>query len=445
MGNQNPFHLGWFTGNGVGMYGWNVPFGQADGREFFKPDFWRDIARMLDRACFDLFIWEDSSYIPNNYGGTHDIYLKNGIFTPKHDPAPYVPLLAEATEHIGIALTIPTSEYPPYLAARLLNTLDHLSDGRVAWNIVTGSNHLSAMNYGHEGHLEHDERYAVADEYVDLVSRLFGSWDADAVVMDKATGTVTDPTKVRPIDYEGRYLRSRGPLNSMPSPQHRPVYIQAGGSNAGRDFAAKHAEVIINNDWSVPVMKSFVDDIHARMAKFGRKPSDVKILFMLNPLIAETQEDADVAYEAMKDAAYRVDPALRLAQMSAKAGIDFSQFDLDAPLPELQTNGHQATLANFLRGGGVGIDRSKTLRELVQTSGRANSSLDIIGTPDAVAAQMGDVMAEVGGDGYLISSPRVTRRYVTEVVDGLVPALQRQGLSRTGFAGTTLRDSLMEF
>ncbi|HWK20277.1 MAG TPA: NtaA/DmoA family FMN-dependent monooxygenase [Microbacteriaceae bacterium] len=445
MSNQNPFHLGWFTGNGVGMYGWNVPFGQADGREFFRPDFWRDIARTLDRACFDLFIWEDSSYMPNNYGGTHDIYLKNGLYTPKHDPAPYVPLLAAATEHIGIALTIPTSEYPPYLAARLLNTLDHLSDGRVAWNIVTGSNNLSVQNFGEAGQLPHDERYAVADEYVDLVSQLFHSWEHDAVVMDKATGTVMDPSKVHPILYEGKYLKSRGPLNSMPSPQHRPVYIQAGGSNAGRDFAAKHAEVIINNDRSIPVMKSFVDDIHARMAKFGRKPSDVKILFMLNPTIGETDEDARRAFERTIANAQKGDFSVRLAAISAKAGIDFSQFDMDEPLPELTTNGHQAILANFLRAGGVEIDRTKPLRELVESGIRGNTSLDIVGSPDSIAAQMGEAMAEIGGDGFLFSSQKVTRRYVYEIADGLVPALQARGLARTGFSHTTLRDNLFEF
>jgi FMN-dependent oxidoreductase (nitrilotriacetate monooxygenase family) len=445
MSTDGPFHLGWFTGNGVGMYGWNVPWGASDARDFFRPDFWRDIVRALERAKFDIFIIEDSTYVPNNYGDSHDLYLRHGLHTPKPDPAPYVPLLAEATAHIGITLTGTTTEYPPYLLARLISTLDFLSDGRVGWNMVTGSNNLSGQNYGLDALPEHDQRYAMAQEYVEVVTQLLASWEPGSLILDRDAGVVADPDKVRPIDYAGTYYRSRGPLNGLPSPQGRPVYVQAGGSPAGRDFAARNADVVINNDRSIPVMKAYADDIRARLVEHGRKPDDCKILFMLSPFLAETQEEAQLIYQRSLDSARQADPALRLASISAKAMVDFSQFDLDEPLPELHTNGHQATLKNFLRAGGAEVDGTRTLREMIAASVHGNSSLDVIGTPDAVAAQMGEVMAEVGGDGYLLSSPKVTRRYVAEITDGLVPALQKRGLSRTEYSATTLRGNMFAF
>lgn len=439
-----PFHLGWFNGNGVGVYGWNSPWGVKDAREFYDPDYWIDFVRMLEKGCFDLFIFEDSSYVPSTYGGSHDIYVRNAMFTPKLDPAPYVPLIARATKNIGVICTCSTAEYPPYLLARMMNTLDHISNGRVGWNIVTGSNNLSAQNYGDDTHMNHDERYAMTDEYVELVSKLWGSWDPDALVVED--GVFADGGKVHEINFEGKYLRSRGPLNSHASPQGKPVFLQAGGSPAGRDFAAKNADAIVANPRGIDTMKEYTEDIRKRTVAHGRKESDVKLMFMLNPIIAETESEAQAIYERMQASGMAANPHIRLAGISAKSGIDFSQYDMDSPLPELTTNGHQATLEDFLRAGGPEIDRDKTLRQIIKESGsRGNTSLDIVGTPDSVAAQMGEAMEEIGADGYLLTHTKLTRRYTAELVDGLVPALQKRGLMREGYSHATLRENLLEF
>jgi FMN-dependent oxidoreductase (nitrilotriacetate monooxygenase family) len=276
-------------------------------------------------------------------------------------------------------------------------------------------------------------------EYVDLVIKLWESWDPDAVVRDRETGVYADHRKVRTIDFEGKYYKSRGPLNTVRSPQGRPVLCQAGASPKGREFAAKYADTIIAAAAGPAQMKEYRDDIRARMEANGRDPDDCKVLFIISPVVADTEEEA-------KDKRRRwfTDPnyiEYHLTEISSITEIDFAQFDLDEPLPALTTNGERGALAQFTARG-----EGKTLREMV--SGVApGEAVDLVGTPDQVAERMGDVMEEVGGDGFLITSPvmRLNRRYIVEITDGLVPALQRRGLARSQYAFEQFRDNLREF
>jgi FMN-dependent oxidoreductase (nitrilotriacetate monooxygenase family) len=304
---------------------------------------------------------------------------------------------------------------------------------------VTGSSDFAAQNFGLDKLPEHDTRYDMADEYIDLVTRLWDSWEPGAMVADRASGILTDHRKVHTIDFVGEHYRSRGPLNSGPCPQGRPVIAQAGGSDRGKTFAAKHADTIVAHVKGVDQMKAYRDDVRAKMVACGRDPDSCKLLFLVAPILGETTDEAQRrAQQRLARASQNLD--IRLAQLGWSTNIDFSTFDLDAPVGELTTNGHQQSLAQFLRKAG-----KRTLREAITTYGTTGMSVDLVGTPDQVAGQMGEVMEEVGGDGFLFSMPNVNRRTIAEITDGLVPALQQRGLVRRAYGSQHLRDNLLEF
>jgi FMN-dependent oxidoreductase (nitrilotriacetate monooxygenase family) len=427
------FHLGWFL-NFVAD-AWNDTWGSEG--EPWTGEFYIEMARDLERAGFDYMILEDKLMVSDAYGSSMEFDLKHGI-APKHDPAPLATLLADCTSRLGIVATMSSSFYPPWMLARLSSTIDHLARGRFGWNIVTSGEDRAAQNFGLEKLYEHDERYEMADEYLDLVCQLWDSWEPDAVVKDRERGVYVDYTKVHKIDFEGKYYKSRGPLNTVRSPQGRPVLVQAGASPKGRNFAAKYADSIIAVGTGAAQMKSYRDDIRTLMEGHGRKPDDCKVLFLVSPVVGDTDEEARAKKQRWTNDPYFIEYAL--AEISSITEIDFSQFDLDKPLPDVTTNGERGSLEHFVQKGS-----GKTLRELVASG--LSESVDLCGTPDTVADAMGEIMEEVGGDGFLITSPvmRLNRRYITEITDGLVPALQRRGLTRSDYTFDQFRDNLLEF
>ncbi len=330
------FHFGWFVGKGYSVHGWNQPWTGAIASDWMEPDIYMDLARALERACFDCLIIEDGSFIADAYQASPEWYLRNAFAVPKSDPMPLVPLLGYVTKSLGIVATITTSFYPPYLAARLGATLDHLTHGRVGLNVVTAHNDRSAQNYGLDRHYEHDLRYEMADEWMQVVNRLWASWEPDAIVANQETGVFADHSKIHPIHFEGRFYKSRGPLNTAPGPQRRPVICQAGGSPAGRAFAAKHADLIIAKARSVAAAKSYRADISRLMATHGRAPSDCKVMFSTSIVIGDTMQEAREK-RARAAAALPDTIDVKLAAMSFLSGIDCSKFELDAPLPELRS------------------------------------------------------------------------------------------------------------
>ncbi len=432
---KRPFHLAWFLSQGYGPKSWRTDWPGSDIRRWMMPDLFVELARAMERACFDYLIIEDSSNVPYTYQGAHDTYLKYAASTPKLDPAVLVPYLAQATENLGIVPTLSVSEYPPYLLARLVNSLDHVTEGRIGWNCVTGSNDGAAQNYGRDKHYPHDERYDIADEFADVVTRLWEAWEPDAVVLDRDAPMFADGTKVHPIHHEGKYFRCRGPINAPRSPQGRVPICQAGGSPRGQLFASRWADTIITEGGgSVEKMKEYRDNVRRQAAEFGRNPDDIKVLFLAQPIIDVSMEAARERVR-MKEVESEQHIDLQLSGMSRLTGIDFSKFDLDSPLPELTTNGHQSSLAKWI---------GKTPRSIVKTYGR-KAGIDFTGTADHVAGMMQEVMEEVGGDGFLLFNSYFDRRYVIEVCDGLVPELQRRGLTRKAYAHRHLRDNLLEF
>lgn len=434
---SKPFHLGWFLGFSPDE--WNEPF--ANGGSPWDGKFYVEMARALERACFDFMMVEDTLMVSEAYGHSRDVYLKHALMAPKHDPAPLCALMTAATEHLGVVITMSTMAFAPFQLARLASTLDSLSDGRFGWNIVTTGENQSAQNFGMDELPPREVRYEMADEYVELVRQLFASWDADAVIMDREKGVYADASKIRTVDFVGKYYKSRGPLNTVRSPQGRPVFFQAGGSPRGRDFAAKNADVVVAVGNGPEGMRKYRDDLRARAARQGRDPDSIKIVFCITPVLGETEEEARAKHARMINSDRFIEQSL--AFIAGVTDIDFSQFSLDEPLPKLTTNGEQGSLDKFAQWGS-----GKTLRQLViEASGGLVSSVELIGTPDQLAERMGEVMEEVGGDGFLITSPslRMSRRYIVEVTDGLVPALQRRGLMRTAYTKKLLRDTIFEF
>ncbi len=436
---SKPFHLAWFL-QGSSVQAWGEPWTGHIGTNWMQPELFLNMARALERACFDYILLEDSSYVGESFQGSTEIYLKNGLAVPRQDPSVVAALMTAVTKHIGIVPTFGTFAYPPYLLARLMATLDQVSDGRAGWNAVTGSSDYAAMNFGMNGMPEHDLRYEMADEYVEIVTRLWESWEPGAIIADRHSGVLVDPARVHAVNYEGKFYKTRGPLNSGPCPQGRPVIAQAGGSPRGKAFAARFADTIVASVKGTDGMRAYRDDIRRLMAAAGRNPDHCKVLYLVNPILGETMEEAE-ARKQIRLARNRERVEVRLAFLGKVTNIDFGRFDLDKPLPEdVTTNGHQQTLDQFRRRAA-----GRSIRETVASEGLGEQSVELVGTPDFVAARMGEVMEEVGGDGFLFSMPNVNRRTLAEIEDGLVPALQDRGLMRTGYEHRHFRDNLLAF
>ena len=257
-----PFHLAWFLSQGYGPKSWRSDFPGSDVSRWMMPDLFVDLAQGMERACFDYMIIEDSSNMPYTYKGSprHLSAIRRVDAQARPGRAGAVSR-RRRPRHLGLVPTLSVTEYPPYLLARLVNSLDHTTEGRVGWNCVTGCNDGAAQNYGHDKHRPHDERYDVADEFADIVTRLWEAWEPDAVVLDRETPMFADGSKVHPINHAGKYFKVRGPLNAPRSPQGRVPICQAGGSPRGLEFASRWADTIITEGGgSAASMKAYRDD-----------------------------------------------------------------------------------------------------------------------------------------------------------------------------------------
>lgn len=432
-----PFHLGFFTAFAPDE--WTGPMA-AGGGDFWTGEFYVELARDLERAKFDFILFEDAIAIPDTYAGSRDVYLKHAFVAPKHDPVPLTAVIGAHTRRLGVAATMSTTWNLPYSVARLSATIDSMTGGRFGWNLVTTAGAGIAENFGLESYPGHDERYEIAHETVEIAKGLWHSWEADAVVRDYATGTYAAAAKVHEINYKGRHSSSRGPLNTIRSPQGWPVLIQAGSSAAGLDFAAKHAECIVATARGLEAMKAMRDDIRARVAGYGRDPDSCKVLFLVTPIVGWTDEEARARHRSLLESERsQLDV---LARVSGWTGHDLSAYDLDKPLPVIETEASRGILERLAQWGS-----GKTLRECVIEMGFSHDSIDLIGSAETVAGEMCDAMDAVGGDGFLIEAPgfQPSRWFAASITDALVPALQRRGRVRGEYTGTTFRENLLAF
>ncbi|MCC8978120.1 LLM class flavin-dependent oxidoreductase [Bradyrhizobium acaciae] len=414
--------------------GWRHP--KADG-DLLSARYYQNIGRLLEEGRFDLLFIADIVAIPDTLGGSLDSQLRYGALGAlRLDPLVVLSVIAGATRHLGLGATISTTYTQPYGLARALATLDHISGGRAAWNIVTSFQEAEARNFGLTEQLSRDERYDRADEFLEVTTKLWNSWQDDALVRDREAPLFADPAKVRAINHVGKWFNVRGPLNVSRPPQGRPVFIQAGASARGRDFAARWAEIVFVTPGLIDVAVEFRNDLRARAVRFGRDPDTLKVLPGVVPVIADTESHAKALHDELYGLSH---PEAGLSTLSYHLGVDLSLFPQDQVLPENLNvpgvEGHYREVSELTRRSGL------SLAELGQRYGAGRTTSGFTGTPGSVADRMQEWFEAGACDGFMLQIPYLPGG-VEDVVHQLVPELQRRGLFRTEYGGTTLRDSL---
>ena len=403
-------------------------------RDYHRIEPWIELARLLERGGFDALFLADVIGAYDLYRGGPETAIREAVQIPANDPAPLIPAMAMATEHLGFAFTSSVLQVPPFTFARHASTLDHLTGGRIAWNIVTSYLPNAGENLGLGGLPPHDERYARAEEYLEVAYKLWeGSWEEDAVLRDTARGVYADPAKIHPIDHAGEYYEVKGPHLAEPSPQRTPLLFQAGSSERGREFAATHAECVFMFAAmrGLENARGVVRDICARAARRGRAPEDILFFQGVTPVVGGTEAEAE-ARAAEYVAQSSVDGGL--VHMSGSVGVDLGAIDLDTPLESLETDAIQGVVRGVIESA---PDKSLTFRDLVRS--RASGQF-LTGTPEQIADTF-QAWHEAGVDGFNIVYA-VTPGTFADFVEGVVPELRRRGLVQSGYAPGTLREKL---
>ncbi|MDX6357311.1 MAG: hypothetical protein QOH37_365 [Nocardioidaceae bacterium] len=408
---------------------WRHPDSSAE--RTFDVSFYQEIARKAEDAKLDAIFFAD---IPAQ--------IANSPHRASHglEPLTLLAAIAGATEKIGLIATASTTFNEPYNLARYFSSVDHISGGRAGWNIVTTYNQAAARNFGLDDVPSDDERYARAQEFVDVTTQLWDSWEDDSLLVDREAGYFYDPAKVHAIDHAGRYFRVQGPLTAPRSPQGRPVYVQAGSSNTGRAFAARNAEAIFTAHQTIEDAQAFYADIKTRAQGFGRRPEHVLVLPGISPFLGETEQEAEELYHYFNSLTV---PAYGLAQLEKLVGVSVADLDLDERVPlgifgqagnVLDNNrSRKQVVANI-------VEREQpTLRELLHRLAGARGHNVVHGTPVQVADIITDWFENGAADGFNVmppSYPSLLDAFTSQVV----PILQERGLFRTEYDGSTLRD-----
>lgn len=395
-------------------------------------DTWVELARMLERGRFDTLFFADVIGTYDVYRGGLDTAVREATQFPNNDPAVLIPALAHATEHLGFAFTGSILQEHPFAFARKVSTLDHLTKGRVAWNIVTSFQSSAGRNFGFDTQVPHDERYVWADEYMDVVYKLWeGSWEDGAVLGDRAGGVYADPSKVHRIDHVGDRYRVAGPHMCEPSPLRTPVLFQAGSSEAGRSFAARHAEGTFILAPNPLAARTNIDDVRARATAAGRRPEDISFFQGLSFVVGSTEEEA-----RRKNA--EIDEMLSveglLTHMSGNIGVDLSAVDLDKPLHELRTEVAHGAVRGLIESA---PDKTMTFADLA----RLMVTTRAVGTPEQIADEL-ERWGKAGVDGFnvtYVTTPGTFEDFIQHVV----PVLQERGLMRREYTPGTLREKLL--
>jgi FMN-dependent oxidoreductase (nitrilotriacetate monooxygenase family) len=385
----------------------------------------------LERAKFDAFFMADHMAVLNMPVEA----LKRSHTVTSFEPFTLLSALSQVTERIGLVATGSTTFDAPYHIARRFASLDHLSNGRAGWNIVTTSNPDAALNFGMDEHMEHGERYRRAREFYDVVTGLWDSWADDAFVRDAESGVFVDPDKMHVLDHKGKYFSVRGPLNIARPVQGWPVIVQAGASDAGRQLAAETAEAVFTAQPNLEIGRQFYADVKGRMAKLGRDPEHMKIQPACFVVVGETVEEA-------REKRARLDSLVHYANaigsLSIALGHDASKFDPDGPLPEIPES--NASKSGRERAIGLAKRESLTVRQLAQRMG-GFSGLAMVGTAKTIADEMEEWLATEGSDGFTIQFPYLPGG-LDDFCEKVVPELQQRGIYRRDYEGTTLREHL---
>ncbi len=410
--------------------GWRHPDATLD--DILEPSRYEAIARLLEAACFDGCFFADLFGLYDVHDGSFDAYVRRGGQISFLDPTVVLPVMAAATRHLGLGATLSTSFHSAYHLARWLASLDVMSKGRVAWNVVTSATDLEARNAGLSELPPKQERYDRADEVLEACFALWDGWEADAFVLDKAAGVLADPSKVHYANYAGRWVRTRGPLSIPRSPQGHPVIMQAGSSDRGRDFAARWAEAVFTIQRGQDEMRAFYDDLKGRMAARGRPPGHCAVLPAISVVLGETES---IARERAAYLDSLVDPELSLATSSSGLGADLAKLRSEADLKTLQGNqgmvGTEQVIAQRMQAEGIGLKEAALERE----------TREVVGTASQVADRMQALFEAGVCDGFVVA-PTTFPSMFEQFCRSVVPELQRRGLFRKAYAGRTLRENL---
>ena len=429
--------VGFMQAGNVTVYAgsWRHP---ATEHGFLDQRYYQKLGRTLEDGCFDLMFFDDRLAMPGIYGGSVADAVRLGARPVKLDLSIVLGLVAGATQHIGLGATYSTTYYSPFHVARTFATLDHLSSGRAAWNVVTSVNDSEAQNYGVELHLGHDARYDRADEFLEATTGLWDTWADDALVLDRVGGTFADPSKVRELNHAGEYFRVRGPLTVPRSPQGRPVLLQAGSSGRGRDFAARWAELVFTGDPNIDIARAHYKDQKDRIAELGRDPGTVRMCPMTYTVVGESRAHAEEREQVFLNEL--VDPTASLALLSELMNYDFSGMELDAPITDelvQSVSGIHGLVQNLRQH----IGETVTLGDLAGHRATLLQGPRFVGTATDVADQMEEWFDSNACDGFVIAATHVPGAY-EDIVRLVVPELQRRGVFRERYTGATLRDHL---
>jgi FMN-dependent oxidoreductase (nitrilotriacetate monooxygenase family) len=426
-------HLNLFTMSSVEhvtVGSWRYPGDQS--ARYRDRAYWTEIARTAERGGFDAIFFADVRGIYDVYDDSRDPAIERAVQTPSNDPSYLIPAMAEVTDDLGFAVTKSTSYNHPYQLAREFSTLDHLTDGRVAFNIVTSYLESAARNLGLEGRIDHDERYDRAEEFMEVCYALWEqSWEDDAVERDSASGRFTDPEKVHAIDHEGEYFDVPGPHGCEPSPQRTPVLYQAGSSDRGREFAARHAEAVFLSQPSESAIRAYIEDLEQRVQAHGRSRDSVAFFPGLVPIVGETEAIAQAKYESYLDA---IDVEGVLTLLSGFVDMDLSELEPDQQLEHIETEAIQGVVNAFTTND----DRDWTVREVAEFAGLGTTSPVVVGTPEAVADEFEHWYRNLGVDGINVKEV-VRPDTLTDFVDLVVPELRERGVLADP-EGETLRE-----
>ena len=398
--------------------------------DYARLEHWTDLARLLERGLFDGLFLADVLGIYDVYEGRPDAALRGSVQVPLLDPLLLVPAMAAVTSHLGFGVTCNLAYEPPYLFARRMSTLDHLTRGRIGWNIVTGYLDSAAQALGYREQMQHDDRYDLADEYMEGVYALWeGSWAPDAVQRDAARAVFTDPARVRKIEHVGRQYRISARHLCEPSPQRTPVLYQAGASDRGRSFAGRHAECVFVNGTTPEAVAGLVADLRARAA-----PRPIKVLVGATVVVGRTEREAR---DLLADYASHASTEAALAQASASLGIDLSRYALDEPIASGPTNAIQSNVAAMARVAGP----AWTKRKLLEQSVLGSRQPPIVGDPVQVADALQAWVTAADVDGFNLSRT-VMPECLESFIDLVVPELQRRGAYKAAYRAGTYREKL---
>jgi FMN-dependent oxidoreductase (nitrilotriacetate monooxygenase family) len=425
MSASRQMHLGVFVlGTGNHSAGWRYEGAAVSNLDLSVT---QEIARIAERGKFDLLFISDGLVMDP---GDHPSFLC------RFEPTTLISVLSAATRRIGLGATVSTSFGEPYHVARTFASIDHISNGRAAWNVVTSSAAKAALNFSRERHMDHDLRYEVANEFVDVVNGLWDCWDDGAILADKKTGAYIDAERIRPLNHKGRFFQVQGPVNIARCPQGRPVIIQAGGSPAGLELAARTADVVFSVVQELESAKAAYADLKGRLAKYGRAAEALAVLPGVMPITGETDAEAKDKLSRLQS---WLTPSSAAILVSSRIGYDVSGYPLDGPVPAPPPDGNSRTFSRVLFE--TARRENMSLRDLYNLTAAARGHWVVCGTPQRIADTLEEWFVEGAADGFNILPPYFPGAFA-DFVDLVVPELQRRDLFRREYGGTTLRDHL---